>query len=68
MKNSLNDERARHAGTADQARALTHVAAQLRAKSEKLENTVMKQNETIKIFQKVKKYKLSIVSLTPGIT
>jgi len=47
----LNEERARHAETADQARALTHVAAQLRSKTEKYEGIITNQTKTIKKLQ-----------------
>ena len=54
LKIRLNEERARHAETADQSRALTHLAAQLRAKTEKYETVITKQESNAKIFQKVR--------------
>ena len=53
LKIKLNSERARHAETAEQSRALTHLAAQLRSKNEKIEKVSEKQQTEIKILRKV---------------
>jgi len=52
LKIKLNSERARHAETAEQSRALTHLAAQLRSKNEKIEKVSEKQQTEIKILRK----------------
>lgn len=52
LKIKLNSERARHAETAEQSRALTHLAAQLRSKNEKIEKVTEKQHTEIKILRK----------------
>ena len=54
LKIGLNSERARHAETADQARALTHVAAQLRSKTEKYETLIHRQTNNLKKIQAVR--------------
>ena len=53
LKIRLNEERARHAETADQSRALTHLAAQLRTKTEKYESLINKQDSNAKKLQTV---------------
>ena len=53
LKIKLNSERARHAETAEQSRALTHLAAQMRSKNEKLEKVNDKQSTEIKMLRKV---------------
>jgi len=52
LKIKLNSERARHAETAEQSRALTHLAAQMRSKNEKLEKVNDKQSTEIKMLRK----------------
>ena len=52
-RKKLNSERARHADTAEQSRALTHLAAQLRLKNEKLEKSNDKSALEVKQLKKV---------------
>ena len=52
LKIKLNSERARHAETAEQSRALTHLAAQLRLKNEKLERTSEKNTQETRQLRK----------------
>ena len=44
LKIKLNSERARHAETAEQSRALTHLAAQLRSKTETIDKVSLREN------------------------
>jgi len=52
LKIKLNSERARHADTAEQSRALTHLAAQLRLKNEKLDKLNDKSSLEVKQLKK----------------
>lgn len=52
LKINLNAERERHAQTAEESRALSHLAAQLRSKSEKIEKVNERQNTELKLLKK----------------
>jgi len=52
LKIALNAERARHAETAEQSRALTHLAAQLRLKNERLERSSEKYSQEARQLRK----------------